>query len=125
MKKHHERKTVAHYMRLPYTYEVTPDTSEGGFVVSVKELPGCLSQGTTVEEATRRVREAMELWISICLEDGREIPEPNDVKKYSGRFVVRIPTDIHRAVARAADQQGTSLNMFVATALARATGDSR
>ena len=77
-------KNVATYMSLPYTYEVTPNPS-GAFVASVKELPGCMSQGDTIEHATSRLRELMKLWFSVCLEDGTEIPVPEDTKKYSGR----------------------------------------
>lgn len=53
-------------------FEEDPD---GGFVVSVPAIPGCLSQGKTFEEAKENIQEA----ISLCLEDmkenGEEIPE--------------------------------------------------
>lgn len=79
MTERRDDKSVAHYMALPYTYEVIPDPS-GAFVVLVKELPGCMTQGDTVEHAKRRLRELMELWFSVCLEDGVEIPEPVALK---------------------------------------------
>lgn len=69
-----EEKTSHYYMALPYTYEVVPDRD--GYVVSVKELPGCLSQGSTPSEAIERVREAMELWIDACLANGQQVPMP-------------------------------------------------
>jgi predicted RNase H-like HicB family nuclease len=50
---------------------------EGGYVAVCPSLPGCYSQGETVEEALDNVREA----IALCLEDmeanGEEIPDPN------------------------------------------------
>lgn len=92
---------------------------------AASERPGCLSQGNTIKGATKRVREAMEVWFAACIEEGRSIPEPGADDKYSGRFVVRIPKNIHRAVAQAAERSGTSLNMFVATTLAQAVGSSR
>jgi antitoxin HicB len=69
------KKDVAYYMGLFYAHEVTSNPS-GGFVISVNELPGCLSQGDTVEDATARMREVMAGWFAICIEDGIPIPEP-------------------------------------------------
>jgi len=47
---------------------------EGGFWSEVPALPGCLSQGETVEETIVNTREAIELIISCLREDNREIP---------------------------------------------------
>jgi predicted RNase H-like HicB family nuclease len=47
---------------------------DGGFVVSVPALPGCVSQGDTREEALANVREAIELYIEDCRESGDPVP---------------------------------------------------
>ena len=39
--------------------------SVGGFSVSVPALPGCYSQGETIEEAMTNIREAAELWLEV------------------------------------------------------------
>jgi antitoxin HicB len=44
---------------------IEPDEDAGGFVVSCPSLPGCYSQGDTIEESLANIREAIEL----CLED--------------------------------------------------------
>ena len=64
----------------------------------------------------------MASWISVALEDGREIPEPRDIDSYSGRFLVRIPRSLHADLARTAEQEGVSLNQLVAAALSAAVG---
>jgi antitoxin HicB len=46
---------------------VSPET-EGGFSVSVPGLPGCHSQGETLEEALANIREAAELWLEVTAE---------------------------------------------------------
>lgn len=51
---------------------------EGGFWAEVPALPGCFSQGETVEETITNTREAIELHISCMKEDGEEIPGDND-----------------------------------------------
>ena len=70
------------------------------------------------------IRDAQRLWLQVALEDGRPVPQPSDEDNdnYSGRFNVRVPKRLHRDLVRAAEAEGVSLNLFVATALARAVG---
>lgn len=116
------QREVERYMALPYRIELIPD--DGEWVVSIPDLPGCLSQGETVEEALRMIREAQRLWLQVALEDGRPIPEPSGIEDepYSGRFNIRVPKTVHRDLVHAAEAEGVSLNLFIATALARAVG---
>ncbi|HEX2618897.1 MAG TPA: type II toxin-antitoxin system HicB family antitoxin [Phototrophicaceae bacterium] len=51
-----------------------PD-EDGGYSVEVPSLPGRFSQGDTVEEALANIRDAIDLHLSIMIEDGVEIPE--------------------------------------------------
>lgn len=53
-------------------YEEDPD---GGFVASVPSLPGCYSQGDTLEEAEKNITEAIELYVETLQEDHHEAPE--------------------------------------------------
>jgi antitoxin HicB len=118
-------KTLEEYMELPYTIEITHDRDgdgNEGFVAEVRELPGCLSQGATIEEAAARIRDAMEDWLSVALEDGAKIPEPRDPNAYSGRFLLRLPRALHAELAREAAREGVSLNQYVATTLAGVVG---
>lgn len=48
--------------------------SEGGFSVFVPSLPGCATQGETMEEAIANIKEALELYIQSLKEDGLPIP---------------------------------------------------
>jgi len=51
---------------------------EGGFWAEVPALPGCFSQGETIEETIAHTKEAIELHISCLKEDGEEIPVDNE-----------------------------------------------
>lgn len=113
--------TIEYYMNLPYTIELVPE-SEGGWFVAVKELRGCMSQGDTVEEAVEMIREAMQLWLEVALEENLPIPEPRPEEDFSGKFVVRVPRSLHRELVEEAERQGTSLNQYINVALARAIG---
>jgi len=114
-------KTIDYYLSLPYTIELTPEP-EGGWFVSVKELPGCMSQGDTPEEAIQMIRDAMSGWIEVALEDGDSIPEPRELDDYSGKFVVRVPRSLHRDLIETAEREGVSLNQYICMTLARSVG---
>ncbi len=60
-------------------YEVIliPDDEAGGYTVEVPALPGCITEGDTVEEALANAREAIESYIGSLLKDGEPIPEDN------------------------------------------------
>jgi predicted RNase H-like HicB family nuclease len=56
-----------------YTVLLEPE-EDGGFVVSVPALPGCVSQGDTREEALANIREAVALYVEDCREAGDPVP---------------------------------------------------
>jgi len=114
-------KRIEYYLNLPYTIELQQHSEEGWFV-KVRELPGCMSQGDTVEEALNMIKEAKELWLEVALEDGDPIPEPRPAESYSGKFVVRLPKSLHRDLVEAASREGISLNQYVNVALSSFIG---
>ncbi len=57
-----------------YTIVLYPEPEEGGYSVLIPALPGCVTQGETVQECIERAREAIELCIEGLIEDGEEIP---------------------------------------------------
>jgi antitoxin HicB len=61
-----------------YTIMLTPDHDEGGFVVSVPALPGCFTQGDTLEEALANAREAITVHVLGLLKDGEPVPEETE-----------------------------------------------
>lgn len=113
-------KDLDYYMGLPYTMELRP--SGEGWFARVKELPGCVSQGATQDEALAMIRDAMRGWLAVSLEDGDSIPEPRPEEDYSGQFRVRISRSLHRKLVETAEEEGVSLNQYVGLALAEAVG---
>ena len=69
-------KTIEDYLRMNYTMEVIKDPTEGGFVVSFPELPGCITCGQTLENALANALDAKKAWLEAALEDGLVIQEP-------------------------------------------------
>ena len=58
---------------------VVHQAEEGGFWVEVPALPGCYSQGESVEDALQNVREAIALYLETLRDDGQDAPNDADV----------------------------------------------
>ena len=80
-----------------YSYQINlvPET-EGGYTVLVPALPGCVSYGETVEEATRNAREAVELHIENLAAHREPIPAGHDTMPVfrCGAQVIRPPLNL-------------------------------
>jgi antitoxin HicB len=118
-----KNKNLEHYLSLKYPITLIPEAV--GYSVEIKDLPGCISQGDTLEEALEMLKDAKLAWIKVNLELGNPIPEPQAAKKYSGRFVVRLPSNLHQRLAEEAEQNNVSLNQMVATLLAERSAKAR
>lgn len=84
-------------------------------MVSVPDLPGCIADGETVDEALAEARDALDAWVMAGKEDKGRLPVP---KTYSGQFVQRLPKTLHMRLAERARSEGVSLNQLAATLLA-------
>ena len=74
-----------------YTVKIHP-AAEGGYWAEVPALPGCFSQGETLEEVTAMVREAMECYLASLLRDGLPFPvEKRGRKAFAFPVMVRAP----------------------------------
>jgi antitoxin HicB len=67
--------------RLEYPIIISPLSEEdgGGFLATVPDLPGCMSDGETPEEAAVNVQDAIVAWLEGAEELGRPIPAPSKV----------------------------------------------
>jgi antitoxin HicB len=65
--------------KLEYPVMIEPLAEEegGGFAATVPDLPGCMSDGETPEEALANVRDAVEVWIEEARALGRTVPLPS------------------------------------------------
>jgi predicted RNase H-like HicB family nuclease len=64
-------------LEYPVLIEPLSDDDGGGFLATVPDLPGCMSDGETPEEALANVRDAVTAWIEEARELGRAIPAPS------------------------------------------------
>jgi len=67
-----------------FTAELYSDNQYGGYTAIVPSLPGCVTQGKTMDETIKRAKEAIEGYIACLKEDGKQIPieEELDINKF-------------------------------------------
>ncbi len=75
-----------------YTIVLHPEPEEGGYSVTVPALPGCFTQGETVDECVERAKEAIALHIEGLIAEGLAVPEEEP-----GTKVVAIDVDVSAA----------------------------
>ena len=114
-------KKVEDYMQLPYTRMIKKiiDSSGEYYVCEILELDGCFICGETIEEVEREIGDVMEGYFELKLEGGFHIPKPVMSNGYSGKFVVRMPTQLHQRLSVEAKREGVSLNQYALYKLAR------
>ena len=64
-------------LEYPVVVEPLSEEDGGGFAALVPDLPGCMSDGETPEEALANVRDAIAAWIEAAREMNRAVPEPS------------------------------------------------
>ena len=112
-----------------YMHEVSPLTKEdgGGFLITFPDLPGCMSDGETIEETFANGRDAFIAWISAAIDMGKPIPKPTakpvELIEASGQ-IRRAPAHktLHARLVAMARQEGVSLNTLVLTLIAEGIG---
>ena len=100
-----------------YTYRVTWSEEDQEFVGLCAEYPSMSWLAQKPETALRGIRKIVAETLMDMQQTGEKFPEPLATKKYSGKFMVRIPPEIHRDLAIKAAESGVSLNRFVSAKL--------
>lgn len=113
-------------MKLDYPFTIRPlsDEDGGGYLIEFPDLPGCMSDGDTIEEALANGADAMHGWIEAMRAAGREIPPPSvaDDGAFSGKWQQRVPKSLHRRLSERAGREGVSLNTLVVSLLSEGLG---
>ena len=105
-----------------YPFEIRALTAEegGGYLITFPDLPGCMSDGETIEEAIANGADAEAAWLQAARKWGDPIPKPGEGP--SGKFVQRLPKSLHARLVARARQEGVSMNTLVTAVLAEALG---
>lgn len=75
--------SLEYYLSLKYPMSIYPE-EEGGYTILIPDLPGCMTQGDTIEEAFANINEARELWIeTVYFSQKKAIPQPSKLTAQS------------------------------------------
>ena len=101
----------------PFTIHELNQDDGGGYLIEFPDLPGCMSDGETIEETIANGYDAIECWVAAAKEKGMDIPKPGDVEASSGKWVQRVPRSLHARLTRRAKSEHVSLNTLVVSLL--------
>lgn len=101
-----------------YTYRVTWSQEDGEHVGLCAEFPSLSWLAPTPEKALAGICRLVGEVVADMQAAGEPIPDPLSERQYSGRFMVRVPSLVHRALATEAAEQGVSINRLVSAKLA-------
>ncbi len=100
-----------------YTYRVTWSEEDAEHVGLCAEFPSLSWLADTPEGALRGIRKLVAEAVDDIVSNGEAVPEPIACRHYSGKFMVRIPPDVHRDLAIRAAESGISINRVVSAKL--------
>src|ERR1700733_493901 len=83
---------------------------DGCFIGSAPPLVGQCCHGADETKVYQELCEIVDECIEIRQRDGMPLPEPTAGREFSGKFILRLPPEIHRLLALRAMQSGESLN---------------
>lgn len=114
-------KDLTYYMSLTYPVTIVeiPESEGGGYSVSIPMLgrAAYVGDGASIEEALASLRKVQRFLFERVLKQGKPIPEPDDAtgadwESCSGRFVLRVPRELHAHLRGQARRNSISLNQY-------------
>ena len=102
-----------------YTYRVTWSEEDEEFVGLCAEFASLSWLAESPEAALKGIRSVVRKCIKDMNSSGEEVPEAISARNYSGKFMVRVPPEVHRHLAVQAAEDGISLNRIVSAKLAQ------
>ena len=101
-----------------YTYRVMWTEEDEEFVGLCTEFPSLSWLAASPEDALKGIRNVVRKCLNDMAVSREEIPEAISARKYSGKFMVRVPPEVHRHLVVKAAEAGISLNRIVSAKLA-------
>jgi predicted HicB family RNase H-like nuclease len=100
-----------------YAYRVIWSEDDAQCVGLCAEFPSLSWLAPTPEKALRGIRKMVADVVKDMKASGETIPKPLCSRRYSGKFMVRVPPEVHRQLALEAAEEDISLNRLVSAKL--------
>jgi antitoxin HicB len=105
----------------PFLVRPLSDEDGGGYVAEYPDVPECMGDGATPEEAIVEGRAALEASLATLVEFGMKVPPPGAAAS-SGQWRQRVPKSLHTRLTVRAQREGVSLNTLVTAFIAEGMG---
>lgn len=102
-----------------YTYRVTWSDEDQEHVGLCAEFPSLSWLAPSPEDALAGIRQLVADVTADLQSNGEPVPEAIAVRRYTGKFMVRVPPEVHRRLVLEAAEAGVSLNRVVSARLSR------
>lgn len=102
-----------------YTYRVTWSEEDNQCVGLCAEFPSLSWLDGTPEKALRGIRKVVAEVVADMEANDEPVPEPISRRRYSGKFMVRVPPEVHRKLALQAAEENVSLNRVISAKLSQ------
>jgi len=100
-----------------YIYRITWSQEDNEFVGLCVEFPSLSYLAPSPQKAISGIMKVVEEVVKDMIDNDETIPEPLNTKHYSGKFMVRVPPEIHRQLVIEAAEENISLNRLVSSKL--------
>jgi predicted HicB family RNase H-like nuclease len=111
---------MAHKHDDKYTYRVTWSEEDGEYIGLCSEFPSLSWLADSQEAALKGIRGVVAEVVADMVANHEAVPEPIAIRQFSGKFMVRIPPEVHRHLAMQAAEAGVSLNRLASAKLSQA-----
>ena len=101
-----------------YAYRIVWSAEDEAFVGSCAEFAGLSWLARTPSAALKGIRETVQQCVTDLAANGEPVPEPIATRRFSGKFMVRVPPEVHRRLVLEAAEAGVSLNRIASLRLA-------
>ncbi|MDQ7074962.1 MAG: toxin-antitoxin system HicB family antitoxin [Gammaproteobacteria bacterium] len=101
-----------------YTYRVMWSEEDGEFVGLCAEFPSLSWLDSSSTEALKGIQAVVKECVVDMSNNQEKIPTALSARKFSGKFMVRVPPEVHRNLAVEAAESGVSLNRIASVKLA-------
>ncbi|EJF84677.1 hypothetical protein MCU_00255 [Bartonella elizabethae Re6043vi] len=100
-----------------YTYRVLWSQEDGEYIGLCAEFPSLSWLASKAEKALKGIMDLVSEVVEDMQHNGEEVPVPLSYIKYTGKFQLRIPPELHRKLAIQAAENGISLNRYISSKL--------
>ena len=102
-----------------YSYRVIWSAEDEEYVGLCAEFSNLSWLASTPEAVLKGIRKVVAEVVADLEDSGEPVPEPMATRNYSGKFVVRVPPEIHRRLSLEAAEAGVSLNRLASAKLSQ------